>query len=1049
MFEKRFEAIGRFSERNSGKIIIFWIILILVLAPFASLLFHETSYDLTSSIVPPNAMATKSANLESQYFQNNSTSGGGNGTQSMVMVTTNTSINSTPTVSEMISVQSKVKQYLTGQGVNVSFESIVGTENETLHGVAAATSGFLSFAYPLVDQLAQSSYSINQSMNASISIIIGIPAYYLGNLTHEKDNLSAAYNNTLEFISSTESNDPIFSLIGTPYFKTFATFFNQSFSSNSGNPTQLENDINTSILESVVNQTLNGTLEQSSKSYSEAAQFLNIFIPAKVPIAATFDISDFPVNTSSQLYSGFAYNFSVPFLAQGISSNSTVVSALQNDLNLTPSEIAGDAFNISQPANPLSIKAEADRIVSNGIISYFRGNPLVVINPQAIKPFVISVNSSSNVNITLSNLMLDYNFSSYPAIPQSYVLHQFVGYDNTTVITIILVSSNLTLSQTDRISSIYRATFDGINGLGTYLAGSSALSSQLGTESIDGMERALFIGIAFSVVIVGLFFLSPVAAFLPLMIFGVAAEVSMALNGLLYKYVIHGSVSFITPTLLLILLLGLASDYVVYIMARYRRELRGGNEHPSVVSAKWSGHAVFTSGITVAISYIVLYLSHVPIFSDAGITNAVGVVVTIIAANTLLLAILNRGGKKLFWPSKISQDKHLPAERTMKKIAGTVIANKGKIVIIFVVASLLASYIYFETSSNFDVFDLVPSSSGIQAIKVVNSSFNGDFFDRGYVILQFKSPVYNGTAFNATEINYVTAAEQKLLSSGHVSEVYGPTYPYGSYVPANLSGIRSSYSSQYLSEMKSYIGSDSRYVIIDYQLSELAWLNPSTKFVNDIPSVISSTGSSYKVYVGGITEGLNDAYSFTLSSFIKMVPILAIAIFAVLLIQLSSLFTPLRLILMVLASVIISLALTYLAIHYYAGLPILIFLPMFTVITLLAVGLDYDIFMVTRVREEAYKGKTDEEGVRVSLEENGGVIITLGTLLFATFGSLAFSGIGIIQEIGIGLALGVLIDTFVSWPFFVPAIMLYLKKYNWWPSKLRREEVDELPGEKD
>jgi RND superfamily putative drug exporter len=484
-------------------------------------------------------------------------------------------------------------------------------------------------------------------------------------------------------------------------------------------------------------------------------------------------------------------------------------------------------------------------------------------------------------------------------------------------------------------------------------------------------------------------------------------------------------------------------------MSRYRREIRAGNEHPSVVSAKWSGHAVFTSGITVAISYIVLYLSHVPIFSDAGITNAVGVVVTILAANTLLLAILNRGKRKMFWPSKISAGKHLPAEKTMKKIAGTVIANKGKIVIIFVVASLLASYVYFETPSNFDVFDLVPSSSGIQAIKVVNSSFNGDLFDRGYVILQFQSPVYNGTAFNTTEINSVTAIEQKLLASGHVSEVFGPTYPYGDYVPANLSGIRSSYSSQYLSEMKSYIGSDSRYVIIDYQLSELAWLNPSTKFVNDIPSLISGTGSDYRVYVGGITEGLNNAYSYTLSSFIKMVPILAIAIFAVLLIQLSSLFTPLRLILMVLASVIISLAITYLAVHYYAGLPILIFLPMFTVITLLAVGLDYDIFMVTRVREEAYKGKSDEEGVRVSLEENGGVIITLGVLLFATFGSLAFSGIGIIQEIGIGLALGVLIDTFVSWPFFVPAIMLYLKKYNWWPSKLKREEVDELPGEKD
>ncbi|WP_075057426.1 MMPL family transporter [Thermogymnomonas acidicola] len=66
------------------------------------------------------------------------------------------------------------------------------------------------------------------------------------------------------------------------------------------------------------------------------------------------------------------------------------------------------------------------------------------------------------------------------------------------------------------------------------------------------------------------------------------------------------------------------------------------------------------------------------------------------------------------------------------------------------------------------------------------------------------------------------------------------------------------------------------------------------------------------------------------------------------------------------------------------------------------------------------------------------MIATLGSLLFATFGSLYFSDIGIIQEIGIGLALGVLIDTFVSWPFFVPSVMLFLKKYNWWPSNIAR-----------
>lgn len=1038
MFEKNFEAIGRFSERNSGKIIIFWIILIVVLAPFASLLFHETSYNLTSSIVPKDSMAQQASNLQSAYFGGNDSGSNNGDNQTMVMVTTNTSINSNMQVHDMINVQNSLKSYFSTQGLNISFDSIIGVENSTLYGVATAISGFLKLAYPLLFQMNRESYLLNQSVNASIFIIIGLPAYYIGNFS-KTHNTSEAYNSTVNFVKSLGASAPQVNLVGLPYLNTFVSLFNK---------TEDAAKVQQYIYESVVNQTLNLTLVQLSGSPSLAG-FISIFSSDKVPVAENFNILDFPVNTSNRYYVNFAYNITVNFLSDQLSKNSTVVSLLNNDLNITPRQLVGDAFNLSQPANALLLQSSSDTIVAAGIQHFFRGNPLISINGKEIRQFIVSINQSNSVNFTVSSVLQDFNFSSYPAVPQPYVLHQFVGYDNSTVITIIVTSKNLSLAQTEKLSSIYATSFSNDKGIGTYLAGSSALSNQLGKESIDGMERALIIGIILSVIIVGVFFQSPLAAFLPLLIFGVAAETSMALNGLLYKYVLHSTVSFITPTLLLILLLGLASDYVVYIMARYRREIRNGNDHPAVVSAKWSGHAVFTSGITVAISYIVLYLSHVPIFSDSGITNAIGVIVTIFAANTLLLAILNKGRNKIFWPAKLSGDKHLPAERSMRKIADKVIANKGKIVIIFVVASLLASYIYFETPSNFDVFDLVPASSGIQAIKVVNSSFDGDFFDRGYVILQFNSPVYSGGVFNNTEISAINSVESQLLTSGHVSQVYGPTYPFGSFVSSNLSGIPQSYHSQYLDQMRSYIGNNSRYVLIDFQLNSLAWLNPSTNFVNSIPKILTSDNSQYKVYVGGLTEGLNNAYSYTLSSFIKMVPVLAIAIFVVLFIQLSSLFTPVRLILMVLASVIISLALTYLAVHYFGGLPVLIFLPMFTVITLLAVGLDYDIFMVTRVREEAFKGKTDEEGIRTSLTENGGVIITLGSLLFATFGSLAFSGIGIIQEIGIGLALGVLIDTFVSWPFFVPAIMLYLKNYNWWPSKLNRSEVDEFPGEND
>ncbi|MEM4142365.1 MAG: MMPL family transporter, partial [Thermoplasmata archaeon] len=106
---------------------------------------------------------------------------------------------------------------------------------------------------------------------------------------------------------------------------------------------------------------------------------------------------------------------------------------------------------------------------------------------------------------------------------------------------------------------------------------------------------------------------------------------------------------------------------------------------------------------------------------------------------------------------------------------------------------------------------------------------------------------------------------------------------------------------------------------------------------------------------------------------------------------------------------------------------------------LLAVGLDYDIFMITRVREEVINGKEDDEGIRTSLMENGTVIMVLGLILVSTFFSLYFTSIGIIQEVGVGLAMGVLADTLISWMIFIPAVMMIMKKYNWWPSKIGKK----------
>ncbi len=1014
MFESAFESIGSASEKHSGKIIIAWIAIIVMLAPFAAMLFGMTSYDISSGIVPSNSMAVRADNLLSTYFPGSAP--GGNASNNLVVVTTGTSMNDASVISAYMSAQSLASRYLSGQGVSANLTSAVELEKSTLISFSSGALEEFNGTYSLLSELNSQAYQLNMSLNSTLQMIYGIPALYLTVLA-QTGSPYAAYLTTQSEIGNVT--------IPNVYLGSFYAFFNGSSIPNTTQRAVY------SIYSAVTNS--------SSQYYAVAAANQPLLLMSS-SILTNFTLADFSLTTQSQRehYYSYAYNYSYATIVPALLSNESVSSFIEVQLNITVPAFFGIAFNITQPSNSQELTITSASLTSGGLASSLAFNPLISVKRALLDSYIVQLAGDGNgVSQFVTRIMQYSGFDGYPVTPSPYVLRNFVGLDNSTTIMVISLSKNISAAQTNDLESAIASGFSVVGGSRLYVSGSSVMSDQLASQTIGGMIRALIIGIVLSILIVGIYFRSVVAAFLPLSMFGVSALTAFSLNALLYKYVLKASISFITPTLLLILLLGLSTDYVVYIMSRFRTEMRKGNPNPIIVSSKWAGHAVFTSGLTVSMSYVALWVSNVPIFSDSGITNAIGVLLAVIVANTLLVSILHRGGRRIFWPSKIAAGGKGSGRGAMSSLSESVIKHKGKLLIIFLILSLVSTYYYYSTPTNMDVFSLLPSGSGVTAIKVVNQSFHGDYFDQAFIILTFNSPILSSSGYNSTLMGVVTAVENTLASNSHVSVIGGPTFPYGHYVPYNMSGIPASQQPTYRAQMDQFIGTDSRYVLITFQLSALAWTDYSSNFVKSLPSYISQhDGDSFKTYVGGLTEGLNDAYSFTDASFTNMIPVLVFAILAVLAVQISALFTPIRLVLMVLASVIIALALTYVIIHEIYQLSLLIFLPMFTIITLLAVGLDYDIFMVSRVREEVIKGRTDEEGIITSMVENGGVIITLGAVLFATFASLLFSGIGLIEEIGVGLALGVLIDTFISWPLFVPAVMLFLRRYNWWPSKL-------------
>ena len=127
--------------------------------------------------------------------------------------------------------------------------------------------------------------------------------------------------------------------------------------------------------------------------------------------------------------------------------------------------------------------------------------------------------------------------------------------------------------------------------------------------------------------------------------------------------------------------------------------------------------------------------------------------------------------------------------------------------------------------------------------------------------------------------------------------------------------------------------------------------------------------------------------------------------------------------------------------YYILNLPILDFAPLFVVVTMLGVGIDYDIFFVTRIREEAMKGKSDDEAIKTALDKTWVTIFGLGLVLATVFSSFVVTGIALLEEIGFVVAAAVVIDVGIVILFFVPALMGIAERFNWWPSKLAKRQI--------
>jgi RND superfamily putative drug exporter len=242
---------------------------------------------------------------------------------------------------------------------------------------------------------------------------------------------------------------------------------------------------------------------------------------------------------------------------------------------------------------------------------------------------------------------------------------------------------------------------------------------------------------------------------------------------------------------------------------------------------------------------------------------------------------------------------------------------------------------------------------------------------------------------------------------------------------------------------------------IQYQTSLAAGSSDSTAAATAIPAVravvtsvardIGATSSG----VSGDAASASDVGSISGNDLMTIIPIVMIVLALLLTIVLRSLVAPLYLVISVGLSYLASLGLAVLVFELIGGQDGINFvLPFFMFIFIMALGQDYNILVMTRIREEAHHAPI-RVAVRRAVEATGTTVTSAGLILAGTFGVLTATGGTQVQEIGLGLAAGILLDTFFVRTLLVPSVVVLLGRWNWWPSKLSHEDHSHDPVSSD
>jgi putative drug exporter of the RND superfamily len=544
------------------------------------------------------------------------------------------------------------------------------------------------------------------------------------------------------------------------------------------------------------------------------------------------------------------------------------------------------------------------------------------------------------------------------------------------------------------------------DGLDVYVTGDLGLWVDF--EEVFGEldTKLLLATVLLVLVLLGAIYRAPLIAIIPILVVGLAYQLA---TGFIYLYAEAGnSVSSNSTGILVVLMFGVGTDYCLLLVSRYREELhRIEDKHEAMARAlRRAGPAVFASGCTVVAAMLVLLLADTGSTNALGPVSAIGVAAALLAGLTLLPALLTIVGRRGFWPRSSAvacrpEEELQQREGIWRRIGDRVLRRPG--------LALIATTALFG------------------------------FFALG--LLSYKED-YSINGFFKTEVESVEGFD-----------VLGESFPQGASAPTSVLVLRDGGEATdgdlaavrerlegvegVASVSEPQRSEDGAIGKVDVTFDDDPLSDAALARVDELRSAVSDLPGGATALIGAgsaVQQDFNEAAERDMK---VIVPVTLLVITIILGILLQAIVAPLVLIATVMASFFGTLGLSiFFFIEVQGSEGVDASLPTFAFIFLVALGVDYTIFLMSRVREEARIHGT-REGVLRALAATGPVITSAGLILAGTFSVLMTLPISFTFNIGFMVAVGILLDTFIVRTIMVPAAVELLGDRVWWPSTAR------------